>query len=214
MMLSTVNCATSCVPSFVFTNDFRLSVQTSPIQPWTQSVTVFHLELNLPEPHISFPLSKFFRRYGHRIVALAPPLCGQLHLTSPRISSSADQCKMNKQKYQVVESQSTQVRQRYMKCDTQLLYGASGPTKVNEDGSCRACDTCALQGYVQMCMRSTLCSGDRHTRETNTVTKVTEDTKSGFYTVQSLLSLSPDDSHAITSRQQSNLRLTLFQSSQ
>ena len=47
-------------------------------------------------------------------------------------------------------------------CDTQLLYGASGPT-VSEDGSCRASDTCALQGYVQMCMRSTLCSGDRHT---------------------------------------------------
>ena len=23
--------------------------------------------------------------------------------------------------------------------------------------------TCALQGYVQMCMRATLCSGDRHT---------------------------------------------------
>ena len=61
MMLSTVNCATSCVPSFFFFhNDFRLSVQTSPIQPWSQSVTVFHLELNLPEPHISFPLSKFF----------------------------------------------------------------------------------------------------------------------------------------------------------
>ena len=54
------------------------------------------------------------------------------------------------------------VRQRYMKCDTQLLYGTSGPT-VSEDGSCRASDTCALQGYVQMCMRSTLCSGDRHT---------------------------------------------------
>ena len=47
-------------------------------------------------------------------------------------------------------------------CDTQLLYGASGPT-VSEDGSCRASDTCALQGYVQMCMRSALCSGDRHT---------------------------------------------------
>ena len=49
-----------------------------------------------------------------------------------------------------------------MKCDTQLLYGTSGPS-VSEDGSCRASDTCALQGYVQMCMRSTLCSGDRHT---------------------------------------------------
>ena len=43
-----------------FHNGFRLSVQTSPIQPWSQSVTVFHLEVNLPEPHISFPLSKFF----------------------------------------------------------------------------------------------------------------------------------------------------------
>ena len=141
MMLSTVNCATSCVPSFVFTmvfgcpckplryslgpylsrssnlnstfrlalshvevviqcllslllrkfsttfvfealndvvhcelcnilcselrfhNGLRLSVQTSPIQPWSQSVTAFQLELNLPEPHISFPLTKFFCRY-------------------------------------------------------------------------------------------------------------------------------------------------------
>ena len=116
-------------------------------------------------------------------------------------------CEINKTKYQFVESQSTQVRQRFMKCDTQLLYGTSGPT-VSEDGSCRASDSCALQGYVQMCMRSTLCSGDRLTRETNKVTKVTEDTKSGFYTVQSLMSLSHDDSHAITSRQKGNLRLT------
>ena len=100
-----------------------------------------------------------------------------------------------------------------MKCDTQLLHGTSGPT-VSEDGSCWASDTCALQGYVQMCMRSTLCSGDRHTRETNKVTKVTEDTKSGFYTVESLMSLSHDDSHAIISRQQGNLRLTHFQCSQ
>ena len=42
-----------------FHTDFRLSVQTSPIQPWSPSVTVFHLELNVPEPHISFPLSNF-----------------------------------------------------------------------------------------------------------------------------------------------------------
>ena len=121
---------------------------------------------------------------------------------------------INKTKYQIVESQSTQVRQRFMKCDTQLWSGTSGPTRVNEDGSCRASDTCALQDYVQMCMRSTLCSGDRHTRETNKVTKVSEDTKLGFYSVQSLMSLSHDDSHAITSRQQGNLRLTHFQCSQ
>ena len=142
-MLSTVNCATSCIPSFVFHNDFRLSVQTSPIQLWSQSVTVFHLELNLPEPHISFPLSKFFRRCGHRIVALAHPLCGQLHLTSPRISAhlaeyfcpvhspriSAPLPVLNKiyTKNQIVESRSTQVRTIH-ECDTQLLYGASGPT--------------------------------------------------------------------------------------
>ena len=71
-------------------------------------------------------------------------------------------------KNQIVESQSTQVRQRYMKCDTQILYGTSGPI-VREDGRSRASNTCALQGYVQMCMRSTLCSGDRHThnRDTN-----------------------------------------------
>ena len=66
-----------------------------------------------------------------------------------------------KTKYQIVESRSTNVRTTH-ECDTQLLYGASGPT-VSEDGSYRASDTCALQGYVQMCMRSTLCSGDRHT---------------------------------------------------
>ena len=55
-------------------------------------------------------------------------------------------------KYQIVESpgQSTQVRQRSMKCDTQLFYGASGPTRVKGDGSCRANEcTCALQGHVQ-----------------------------------------------------------------
>ena len=69
--------------------------------------------------------------------------------------------KENKIKNQVVESRSTQVRTIH-EYDTQLLYGASGIT-VSEDGSCRASDTRALQGYVQMCMRSTLCSGDRHT---------------------------------------------------
>ena len=52
-------CKTSC-SELCFHNGFRLSVQTSPIQPWSQSVTVFHLELNLPEPHISFSLSNFF----------------------------------------------------------------------------------------------------------------------------------------------------------
>ena len=57
MMLSTVQ---HLVFRALFSQGFRLSVQTSPIQPWSQSVTVFHLELNLPEPHISFPLSKFF----------------------------------------------------------------------------------------------------------------------------------------------------------
>ena len=36
-------------------NDFRLSVQTSPIQPWSQSVAVFQRELNLPEPSHEFP---------------------------------------------------------------------------------------------------------------------------------------------------------------
>ena len=100
-----------------------------------------------------------------------------------------------------------------MKCDTLLLYGTSGRTRMNEDGSCSASDTCALQGYLQMCKRSTLCSGERHKRNKQSI-KVTEETKSGFYTVQSLMSLSHGDSHAITSRQQGNLRLTHFQCSQ
>ena len=118
-------------------------------------------------------------------------------------------------KYQIVESpcQSTQVRQRSMKCDTQVLYGASGPTGVNEDGSCRANEcTCALQGSVQMCMRSTLCSGDRHT--TGIPTKRAEDTNLGSYSVQHFTSPLHDDRRATTPRQQGNLRLTHLQCSQ
>ena len=88
MTLSTVNCATSCVPSFVFTIIFgcpckplRYSLgpnlsRSSNLNSTCQSVT-------------SMSHSAFFRRYGHRIVALAHPLCGQLHLTSPRISAPA-----------------------------------------------------------------------------------------------------------------------------
>ena len=77
MMLSTVNRDTSCVPELRFHNYFRLSVQTSPTQPWSQSDTVFFLELNLPEPHISFPLSKFFVDAAIELWPLAHPLCGQ-----------------------------------------------------------------------------------------------------------------------------------------
>ena len=111
------------------------------------------------------------------------------------------------------QGQSTQVRQRSMKCNTQLLYGASGPTRVNEDGSCRANEcTCALQGYVQMCMRSTLCSGDRHT--TGIPTKSAEDTNLGSYSVQHFTSPLHDDRRATTPHQQGNLRLTHLQCSQ
>ena len=82
-----------------------------------------------------------------------------------------------------------------MKCDTQLLYGTSGPTVI-EDGSCRASDTCALQGYVQMCMRSTLCSGDRQ----QGYQQGKLETNLGSYSVPTqLMSPSHDDSHAITS---------------
>ena len=76
-----------------------------------------------------------------------------------------------------------------MECGTQLLYGTSGPTRVNEDASCRATDTCALQGYVQMCMRSTLSSGDRHA--TGIPTKSAEETNLGSYSIPTeLMSLS------------------------
>ena len=99
-----------------------------------------------------------------------------------------------KLKYQIFESQSTQVRQRFMKCDTQLLYGASGPT-VSEDGSCKASTTCALHGYVQMRMRSTLCSGD--TQQGYPQRKL--ETNLGSYSVPTqLMSPSHDDGHAIT----------------
>ena len=53
--LCNVLCSELC-----FHHGLRLSMQTSPIQPWSQSVTVFQLEVNLSEPHISFPLSKLF----------------------------------------------------------------------------------------------------------------------------------------------------------
>ena len=82
--------------------------------------------------------------------------------------------------------------------DTQLLYGTSRPT-VSEDGSCRASDTCALQGYVHMCMRSTLCSGDRHTTGIPTKSAENKQTNLGSYSIPTeLMSLSHDSSHAIT----------------
>ena len=57
-----------------------------------------------------------------------------------------------------------------------------------------------------MCMRSTPVQwSDKHNRDIN---KVTEDTKSGSYTVQRLTSPLHDDRRATTPRQQSNLRLT------
>ena len=80
-----------------------------------------------------------------------------------------------------------------MKCDTQLVYGTSGHT-VSEDGSCRASDTSALQGYVQMCMSSTLRSGDRHT--TGIPTKKARD-KLGILLTQ-LMSPLHDDKRATT----------------
>ena len=83
-----------------------------------------------------------------------------------------------------------------MKCDTQLLYVTSGPTRVNEDGSCRASDTCALQSYVQMCMRSTLCSGDRHT--TGIPTRKLETNLVSYSVRTQFMSPSHDNSHAIT----------------
>ena len=66
-----------------------------------------------------------------------------------------------KKKNQIVESRSTQVRTIH-ECDTQLLYGASGPT-VSEDGSCRASDTCALQGYTVQWRQT----HNRHNRDTD-----------------------------------------------
>ena len=100
-------------------------------------------------------------------------------------------------------------------CDTQLLYGASGPS-VSEGGSCRASDTCALQGYVQMCMRSTLCSGDRHaTGITDKELITNKQTWDATLFQQSSCHCRMTGSHAITpdSRQQGNLQLTHFQCS-
>ena len=63
-----------------------------------------------------------------------------------------------------------------------------------------------------MCMRSTPCSGDRHT--TKIPTKSAEDTNLGFYSVQHFTSPLHDDKRATTPRQQSDLRLTHLQCSQ
>ena len=63
-----------------------------------------------------------------------------------------------------------------------------------------------------MCMRSTPVQWkDKHNRVMN---KVTEDTKSGSYTVQRLTSPLHDDKRATIPWQQGNLRLTHFQCSQ
>ena len=63
-----------------------------------------------------------------------------------------------------------------------------------------------------MCMRLTPVQWrDKHTKDMN---KVTEDTKSGSYTVERLTSPLHDDKRATTPRQQGNLRLTHFQRSQ
>ena len=101
----------------------------------------------------------------------------------------------NKIKKQRTRSSSLGQRrcERYMNVTRNFLYGASGPT-VSEDGRCRASDTCALQGYVQMCMRSTLCSGDRHT--TGIPTKSWEQAKKLGILLYS--NRAHDSSHAIT----------------
>ena len=101
-----------------------------------------------------------------------------------------------------------------MKCDTQLLYGTSGPTRVNEDCSCKANDTCALQGYVLMCMHSTPCSGDRHTTRipTKNAEKQTWDPTLSN-TTHVTVARRQACNHTIT-RQQRNLRLTHLQCSQ
>ena len=78
-------------------------------------------------------------------------------------------------------------------------------------GSCRARDTCAPQGYVQMCMRSTLCSGGQtHNRDTDKELITSKQTwDRAHVTVAGRQSCG----HTIP-RQQSNLRLTHFQCSQ
>ena len=63
-----------------------------------------------------------------------------------------------------------------------------------------------------MCMRSTLCSGDRHT--TGIPTKSAEDTNLGSYSVQHFTSPLHDYRRATTPRQQGDLRLTHLQCSQ
>ena len=85
---------------------------------------------------------------------------------SAKSSSNCEFFVKKKTKKQIVESRSTQVRTIH-ECDTQLLYGASGPT-VSEDGSWRASDRCALQGYVQMCIAlDTVQWRQTHNKDTN-----------------------------------------------
>ena len=101
-----------------------------------------------------------------------------------------------KTKYHIVESQSTQVRQRYLKCDTQLLYGASGPSvKMAVVGQVTHV-RCKIM-YRCVCARH--CAVETDTQQGYRQRAENKQTNLGSYSIPTeLMSLSHDDSHAIT----------------
>ena len=121
------------------------------------------------------------------------------HMQTPSVVEYSI-CEMEWTTIQIVDSRSTQVRMIHG-CDTQLLYVANGPT-VSEDGSCRANDTCALQNYVQMRLRSTL---SEHANKLGILLHSNR--------AHVIVAWQQSSDHTIP-RQQSNLRLTHFQCSQ
>ena len=134
---------------------------------------------------------------------------GMYHLASqngPWVQSKSMVWNKIKTKYQIVGSQSVQARAIHG-CDTQLLYGASGPTVVRWNGSCRAI-MCVTSIYI--------CASARHVpwRDKHKGNNQKTEEQTWICTIQSLLFQSHDGRHAISTLQLIHLRLTHFQCSQ
>ena len=104
--------------------------------------------------------------------------------------------KYNKIKNQVVESGSTQVRTIH-DCDTQLLYGASGPTVSEMAVVGQVTHVRCKVMYRCVCARH--CAVETDTQQGYRQRADNKQTNLGSYSIPTeLMSLSHDDSHAIT----------------
>ena len=155
---------------------------------WTQPDRALH----------QFPTQQTFRRYGRTIVAHAPPPCGQLHLTSPRISAPLPMWNNLTPNRRVSRSVNNRAMTK-MKWKHAVFawHKRAHSSETKTDDSRRAHEyASAWQKYVQMCIRSTPVQWrDNHNKDIN---KVTEETNLGSYTVQRLTSPLHDDKRATT----------------